>query len=64
MKKGASRGPRIANHEPRIDAIFFGAHADDVELSCGGTIARFVKDGLRVGIVDLTRGEMGSGFVK
>jgi bacillithiol biosynthesis deacetylase BshB1 len=60
MKKGASRGPRIANHEPRIDAIFFGAHADDVELSCGGTIARFVKDGLRVGIVDLTRGEMGT----
>src|ERR1700694_2277436 len=60
MKKGASRGTRVANQEPRIDAIFFGAHADDVELSCGGTIARFVKDGLRVGLVDLTRGEMGT----
>jgi bacillithiol biosynthesis deacetylase BshB1 len=43
-----------------VDIIFFGAHADDVELSCGGTAAKFVKDGLRIGIVDLTRGEMGT----
>jgi bacillithiol biosynthesis deacetylase BshB1 len=43
-----------------VDIIFFGAHPDDVELSCGGTIAKSVKDGLRVGIVDLTRGEMGT----
>ncbi len=43
-----------------VDAIFFDAHADDVELSCGGTIARLVKSGRRVGIVDLTRGEMGT----
>ncbi|HUR82437.1 MAG TPA: bacillithiol biosynthesis deacetylase BshB1 [Thermoanaerobaculia bacterium] len=43
-----------------VDIIFFGAHPDDVELSCGGTIARYVKDGLRIGIVDLTRGEMGT----
>jgi bacillithiol biosynthesis deacetylase BshB1 len=43
-----------------VDAIFFDAHADDVELSCGGTIARMVKAGRRVGIVDLTRGEMGT----
>jgi bacillithiol biosynthesis deacetylase BshB1 len=43
-----------------VDVIFFGAHADDVELSCGGTVAKFVKDGLRIGIVDLTRGEMGT----
>jgi N-acetylglucosamine malate deacetylase 1 len=44
----------------RVDVIFFAAHADDVELSCGGTIARMVGDGLRVGLVDLTRGEMGT----
>jgi bacillithiol biosynthesis deacetylase BshB1 len=43
-----------------VDALFFGAHADDVELSCGGTIARMVKSGRRAGIVDLTRGEMGT----
>ncbi len=43
-----------------VDIIFFGAHPDDVELSCGGTVAKCVKDGLRVGIVDLTRGEMGT----
>lgn len=43
-----------------VDVIFFGAHPDDVELSAGGTAAKFVKDGLRVGIVDLTRGEMGT----
>lgn len=43
-----------------VDAIFFGAHADDVELSCGGTMVQLVKSGRRVGIVDLTRGEMGT----
>ncbi len=43
-----------------VDIIFFGAHPDDVELSAGGTVAKCVKDGLRVGIVDLTRGEMGT----
>ncbi len=43
-----------------VDIIFFGAHPDDVELSCGGTVAKCGKDGLRVAIVDLTRGEMGT----
>lgn len=43
-----------------VDLIFFGAHPDDVELSAGGTVAKSVKDGLAVGIVDLTRGEMGT----
>lgn len=44
----------------QIDIIFFGAHADDIELSCGGTAVKAVKDGLRIGIVELTRGEMGT----
>ena len=43
-----------------VDIIFFGAHPDDVELSAGGTAAKCVKDGLHIGIVDLTRGEMGT----
>lgn len=43
-----------------VDLLFFGAHADDVELCAGGTIAKSVTDGLRVGIIDLTRGEMGT----
>jgi bacillithiol biosynthesis deacetylase BshB1 len=43
-----------------VDIIFFGAHPDDVELSAGATAAKCVKDGLRIGIIDLTRGEMGT----
>ncbi len=43
-----------------VDAIFFAAHADDIELACGGTIVKLVNDGRPVGIVDLTRGEMGT----
>ena len=43
-----------------VDIIFFGAHPDDIELSCGGTIAKSVNDGLRVGIIELTRGELGT----
>ncbi len=44
----------------KVDLLFIGAHPDDVELSCGATVAKSVKDGLRVGIVDLTHGEMGT----
>lgn len=43
-----------------VDILFVGAHADDIELSCGGSVAKFAAGGLRVGIVDLTRGEMGT----
>lgn len=43
-----------------VDILVFGAHADDVELSCGGMVVRSVAAGRRVGIVDLTRGEMGT----
>ena len=44
----------------KLDILAFGAHPDDVELGCGGTILSHVKMGKRVGIVDLTKGEMGS----
>jgi N-acetylglucosamine malate deacetylase 1 len=43
-----------------VDLLFFGAHPDDVELSASGTIVKSVADGLRVGMIDLTRGEMGT----
>ncbi len=41
----------------RLDVIAVGAHPDDVEIACGGTLANMVRDGLRVGIIDLTDGE-------
>jgi bacillithiol biosynthesis deacetylase BshB1 len=44
----------------QLDILAFGAHPDDVELSCGGTIAKEVFSGKKVGIVDLTRGELGT----
>ena len=42
---------------PQLDVIAVGAHPDDVEIACGGTLARLVRQGYRVGIVDLTDGE-------
>src|SRR5690606_34427146 len=36
------------------------AHPDDTELNCAGTLAALVRQGLKVGVLDLTRGEMGS----
>lgn len=43
-----------------LDLLAVGAHPDDVEMSCGGTISRMVRSGYKVGIVDITRGEMGT----
>lgn len=43
--------------EEPLDVIAVGAHPDDVEIACGGTLARLVQQGYRVGIVDLTDGE-------
>ncbi|MCA9093688.1 MAG: PIG-L family deacetylase [Planctomycetaceae bacterium] len=40
-----------------LDVIAVGAHPDDVEIGCGGTVALLVQQGYRVGIVDLTDGE-------
>jgi bacillithiol biosynthesis deacetylase BshB1 len=42
---------------PELDVIAVGAHPDDVEIACGGTLAKLVKQGYRVGIIDLTDGE-------
>lgn len=43
-----------------LDLLAIGAHPDDVELACGGTVAKCVSLGYKVGIVDLTEGEMGT----
>jgi LmbE family N-acetylglucosaminyl deacetylase len=43
--------------EIELDLIAVGAHPDDVEIACGGTIARLARKGYKVGIVDLTDGE-------
>ena len=41
----------------QLDVIAVGAHPDDVEIACGGTLAKLVRQGYRVGIIDLTDGE-------
>ncbi len=43
-----------------VDVLAIGAHPDDVELACGGTLAKLATAGRRVGIVHLTRGEAGT----
>ena len=44
----------------KLDILAFGAHPDDVELGCAGTILKEIAMGKTVGIVDLTRGELGT----
>lgn len=44
----------------KLDILAFGAHPDDVEIGCGGTLAKEIALGKKVGIVDLTRGELGT----
>ena len=44
----------------KLDILAIGAHPDDVELSCGATLAKEIKNGKKVGILDLTRGELGT----
>tara|TARA_B110000285_G_scaffold185255_1_gene210097 strand:+ start:222 stop:938 length:717 start_codon:yes stop_codon:yes gene_type:complete len=44
----------------KLDILVFGAHPDDAELGCGGTIAKEISLGKKVGIIDLTRGELGT----
>lgn len=44
----------------KLDALVFAPHPDDAEIGMGGTIAKLIAQGKRVGIVDMTRGEMGT----
>lgn len=44
----------------KLDILAFGSHPDDVELGCGATLAKEIANGKKVGIIDLTRGELGT----
>jgi bacillithiol biosynthesis deacetylase BshB1 len=44
----------------QVDILAFGAHPDDVELGCAGTLAKEISLGRKVGIIDLTEGELGT----
>jgi len=44
----------------KLDILAFGAHPDDVELGCGGTLMKEVAKGKKVGIIDLTYGDLGT----
>ena len=44
----------------KLDILAIGAHPDDVELGCGATVAKEIANGKKVGIIDLTRGELGT----
>lgn len=44
----------------KLDILAFGAHPDDVELGCSGTLAKEISLGKKVGIIDLTHGELGT----
>ena len=44
----------------KLDILAFGAHPDDVELGCAGTLLVAVAEGKKVGIIDLTKGELGT----
>ncbi len=44
----------------KLDVVIFAAHPDDAELSMAGTIARLTKNNFKVGIIDFTKGELGT----
>jgi len=46
------------NYKNKIDALFIGAHPDDIEITSSGTLVKMIKSGLKAGILDLTLGEL------
>ena len=44
----------------KLDILAFGAHPDDVELGCGGTLIKHIEQNLKDGIIDLTKGDLGT----
>jgi bacillithiol biosynthesis deacetylase BshB1 len=48
------------NRQSDVDVLVLGAHPDDAEISCGGTILKCTRAGLKVVLVDMTRGEKGT----
>jgi bacillithiol biosynthesis deacetylase BshB1 len=58
LNLNSSKNKKLKNM--KLDILAIGAHPDDVEMSCGGTIAKEIANGKKVGILDLTRGELGT----
>jgi bacillithiol biosynthesis deacetylase BshB1 len=56
----SSNGNILKQSTETIYALAFGAHPDDVELSCGATLLKIISEGQTVAVCDLTRGEMGT----
>ncbi len=50
----------VSADPPALDILAIAAHRDDVEQTCGGTLLKMAQRGYRTGILDLTRGEMGT----
>jgi bacillithiol biosynthesis deacetylase BshB1 len=48
------------SNDVRLDAMAVGAHPDDVEFSCGGTLIKLASLGYKVGVLDMARGELGT----
>lgn len=46
--------------DQKLDVLAFSAHPDDIELAAAGTLAKLIKQGHKVGIIDMTRGELGT----
>ena len=44
----------------KVDVLAIGAHPDDVEFGCGGTLIKMIAEGKKVAIIDLTQGELGT----
>ena len=44
----------------KVDILVFGAHPDDIELACSGTILKHLELGYNIGLIDLTQGELGT----
>src|SRR5262249_538423 len=44
----------------KLDILAFASHPDDVEMSCGGTLIKHIKMGKKVGIIDMTQGQLGT----
>src|SRR5579864_3951117 len=56
----AAHEDAAAVSSPALDLLAIAAHRDDVEQTCGGTLLKMAQRGYRTGILDLTRGEMGT----
>src|SRR5436190_22176926 len=52
--------PPIGGDGGKLDILAIGVHPDDVELSCSGTLINEIKRGKKIGILDLTQGELGT----